>query len=908
MTNINIQEISSYALSKYPDLLFQWIPSGRIHGHEFKCGSVQGEPGDSLSVNVRTGMWADFSTNDRGGDPVSLYAAIRGISQLDSARELAIQFGLIDPVNYKPVEGVKRTPPPPRPEPEPDFVQIIPAPDGAPPMKHPLGTPAKVWAYRTIAGELIGYVLRFNKPDGKKEIVPLCYGNFKGKPQWKFKHFGTPRPLYNLPALVDPKRQVLIVEGEKCADHAAALFPSLAVVSWPGGGKATGKVDWSPLTGRKVAIWPDADEAGYKTAQDIADRLRAIGCAIKFVLPPDDAPKGWDVADSDLTPETAMAWTKPRLSNELSRISGQLTAPEPVAQPDPEPAPIEEPPPYDVPPPEAYDYEPDPAPAPETPTAPSVEYYTPATVLASAPFRCLGFERDHFYFFNYEKQQIVSMTAGTMTKNNILALAPRLFWMDYFKKGKSDFDMDEITDTLIRESYRVGIFDPDTIRGRGAWWDDDGVAIHLGDRVIYACDVHKPAKVPSKYIYELAKPLAGDITKPLSNKEANRFMNLMEMLPWSNPMYAKLAAGWCVIAPIGGVLPWRPHLWIIGARGSGKTYTMSNIIKPMLGKNCLFVQSSSTEAGIRQRLGRDSLPVLFDEAEGETNQALENMQKVLQLMRSASSESGAETSKGTPGGKAQSFLVRSCFCMSSINATLIQTADKTRVSVLELSPDHRHFEFELIKEVEATTLTPEYRAGFYARAMNLAPVIRENARVFADAAAVALGEQRAGDQVGTLLAGAYSLYSDKPITYEKAIEWIKSQDWTEQKDDIKGEKDEHLLWAALMQHKIRVKIDGSSDRELPIGVLIDAKRGGQAVDGLTPGNADTHLQHIGFKVEPSGVYVSNTSTAIKTILRGTPWPVGWSRILKRLPDACPGGVVYFGYRGSESRAVFVPIK
>ena len=41
-----------------------------------------------------TGTWADFSTGDRGGDPVSLAAYIFGTSQVEAARTLAVALGV----------------------------------------------------------------------------------------------------------------------------------------------------------------------------------------------------------------------------------------------------------------------------------------------------------------------------------------------------------------------------------------------------------------------------------------------------------------------------------------------------------------------------------------------------------------------------------------------------------------------------------------------------------------------------------------------------------------------------------------------------------------------------------------------------------------------------------------------
>ena len=57
-------------------LVPQWLPGGRRRGHEWVCGDLAGGEGTSLSVNLLSGRWADFATSDRGGDLISLYAAI----------------------------------------------------------------------------------------------------------------------------------------------------------------------------------------------------------------------------------------------------------------------------------------------------------------------------------------------------------------------------------------------------------------------------------------------------------------------------------------------------------------------------------------------------------------------------------------------------------------------------------------------------------------------------------------------------------------------------------------------------------------------------------------------------------------------------------------------------------------
>jgi hypothetical protein len=54
-------------------------------------GGIWGIP---VKINLRTGRWADFATDDRGGDPVSLVAFLEDVSQPEAARRLARMLGL----------------------------------------------------------------------------------------------------------------------------------------------------------------------------------------------------------------------------------------------------------------------------------------------------------------------------------------------------------------------------------------------------------------------------------------------------------------------------------------------------------------------------------------------------------------------------------------------------------------------------------------------------------------------------------------------------------------------------------------------------------------------------------------------------------------------------------------------
>ncbi len=69
------------------------------------------------------------------------------------------------------------------------------------------------------------------------------------------------------------------------------------VVTSPGGSNAARKADWSPLRGRRVVIWPDADEPGSKYADTVADLLQGIAASTRVVAIPPSMPPGWDLAD-----------------------------------------------------------------------------------------------------------------------------------------------------------------------------------------------------------------------------------------------------------------------------------------------------------------------------------------------------------------------------------------------------------------------------------------------------------------------------------------------------------------------------------------------------------------------------------------------------------------------------------
>jgi putative DNA primase/helicase len=174
---------------------------------------------------------------------------------------------------------------------------VMPVPDGAPEpafKHHRHGEPSLGWTYRDGADQILFYVVRFDHPDGRKEILPRCYGTLNGRTGWFWKAPAEPRPLYRLNQLAKrpPDTPILVVEGEKTVAAASEIFTGHVVMTWQGGSKAVAKADWTPLRGRNVVMWPDADDPGRKAARAVARQLPGL----RVVDLPDDLPDGWDLA------------------------------------------------------------------------------------------------------------------------------------------------------------------------------------------------------------------------------------------------------------------------------------------------------------------------------------------------------------------------------------------------------------------------------------------------------------------------------------------------------------------------------------------------------------------------------------------------------------------------------------
>ena len=92
----DFNSINSLAILALPSILSRILPEGKIVSNEYVARNPTRSDRNegSFKVNLRSGKWADFATDDRGGDIVSLIAFLENISQLAAAHLLQKMLGL----------------------------------------------------------------------------------------------------------------------------------------------------------------------------------------------------------------------------------------------------------------------------------------------------------------------------------------------------------------------------------------------------------------------------------------------------------------------------------------------------------------------------------------------------------------------------------------------------------------------------------------------------------------------------------------------------------------------------------------------------------------------------------------------------------------------------------------------
>ena len=887
-----------------------------------------------------------------GGDGMDLLLRVTGWDFATAARRIEAHLGLAArsdlplrgqgawsgqrPAGNAPMEPAA-APLPPSPMPlepvtppmEPAVALLAPpsAPVEAEPLPPPLAEPSLLLAMvdpkgpELASGSPYAYsqtqrISRVERPGGK-----AFYANHLSENGWERGAGPGSWPMYQWAALQKAQAQWLVeLEGEKCAD--LVIAGGLLATTQPGHAHQVAQIAERYLALRQAGIAgivyvSDHDAQGAKRASQAIQAAAMAGLPLLHLpaieiwpgLPAggsiDDAPGGLHLNMAELAMAALTAYERwqvgpgPGKRSEGAAARGSKTS---AAEPSTAEASTADvsaigegssaagvsPPPHQPP-----------ASAPRS----------------SRPFQCLGFEGDNFYYQPRSTGQVMRLAASSHGAMNLCRLAPLAYWETLYP-SKRGVSWTAAASDLFSQQAAVGIFDLESLRGRGAWWDQGRSVLHLGDRLVVD-GISQPVidDFASQFHYQRGAVIHGPgKAVPLSDEEALLVLAIADRFHWDVPASAMLLAGWVALAPLSGVLSWRPHIWLTAAAGSGKSAILERFVGVLLGDLALPVVGNTTEAFIRQALRSDALPVVIDEAESNEKVDQQRIQQILALARYASSETRASIGKGSVAGEVQRFRVRSMFLLSSISTALKQGADRRRFVQLtlrrpaELPGEERQSHWDGLNQDLSELITQEFAARLIARTVSLIPVIRRSIAVFTTVCSRHFDSQALGDQYGTLLAGAWALQSSTVPSAAEAQALIDGSDWSRYEQGS-GLSDERRCLNRILQHPLRVETE---DRVLTrtVGELVELLGSGvpSPLEPVSSRHAEELLSRHGMRVQEGSFLISNTAEAIARILEGSPWVSSWSTILCRLPSAQPtGNSVRFKGAGSKDRACCIPL-
>lgn len=270
---MNAHDLAQLMADNAPVIVEHLLPQGKKAAGEWKCGSVAGEPGQSLSVRLtgaKRGVWKDFSA-DIGGDLLDLWAQCRCLSIPQAMAEAKAFLGVREDRLEASRPAYKRP---------------------QKPQCHAPKSAVKAWLNargltdETIAAFRIGEQVRGDAAfavfpylrDG--ELINAKYRNVAEKRDMRQE--GGAEPCLFGWHLIEPNaRRIAIAEGEIDAMtlHQVGI-PALSVNAGAGNHQWIDS-DWERLERfSEILLCYDSDEAGQKGAREVANRLGIERCRV----------------------------------------------------------------------------------------------------------------------------------------------------------------------------------------------------------------------------------------------------------------------------------------------------------------------------------------------------------------------------------------------------------------------------------------------------------------------------------------------------------------------------------------------------------------------------------------------------------------------------------------------------
>lgn len=432
-----------------------------------------------------------------------------------------------------------------------------------------------------------------------------------------------------------------------------------------------------------------------------------------------------------------------------------------------------------------------------------------------SPFRFLGFD-DRYYYILPKNQQIpLSIGRGDSSiKNYLFEIAEKSWWIKNFNREedrdgvtKIIFQRDNALSWFRNESYKVGIYDDSKIKGVGVHKDNEEIILNTGTQLKTVSEKTITFdKWDGENVYIKSKRVLNISGTPWTLEEGRYLWEQINTFSFEKKLDSLCVLGFMTISPFSGVLFRRPSLWITAAPRTGKSHLMEELITPAIGGEnySLVTEGLSSEAYIRQNLKKDAIPVIIDEFEAQNKKENMLIKSVIKLVRS--SFGGKSSGKGSTSHDPIEFRLHSMFCFGSVNVTIDNDADKSRIHICRLLPS------------KGICKPPKDFQGMRVRTFKNMGKILSDIDICKDIITNTLKlPNRVADTYSPFLCGAWNVISDDVFLQDKSNNIIRY--FSEAMEELlckESEADEDKIIHRILEE--RIKID--TQNELTIAEML----------------------------------------------------------------------------------------
>lgn len=427
-------------------------------------------------------------------------------------------------------------------------------------------------------------------------------------------------------------------------------------------------------------------------------------------------------------------------------------------------------------------------------------------------FICLGYNDSSNYVWSNFKNCLFVLSPKDLTKNYLInCFGSEFIDMNYSevkgmgKYSKVEINYEKLANDIINGCQQAGIYSSDKQKGRGVWINSKGNLVINSDTVFSNDKDFDNSRIQkdATYIYKGSLGIKKD-SKEATLEDRKLLIDSISTFKFANkPTETNLMIGFIGQGFTTGAWDWIAHSYVFGEAGSGKS-TMLKYLRDLWGQNGFYTDGGSSEAGIRQKIGNNTLVVQIDETEPDRKK----VDAHLGMFRGASS--GTTVLKGTTDQSGTEFTLKFAGLLAGVIPVELRQADMGRFLQFKLLPltdeDKKNISKEmklLINDSERLNELGKKIQMYLINRFNDINRIRKEVRDL-----IILGNSaRLADTYSTVIALSYVLQKELHIKNDNNEEisvedFLSTFDIDEKSKELSASKDHDEMFELLMTKEI----------------------------------------------------------------------------------------------------------